>query len=672
MASLSTALLSLLLTLPLITTALSHPLDSLSPSEITEITSIIRNSTLPSSKTLNFHYIALQEPTKKIVLSWLKNPEKKSQTPRQAFIVARAVSITYEITVSLTHGSVKSYRAYNGTGYPTIGMEETNKALALPLKYPPFLISIKKRGLDLNEVVFSVFSIGWFGVKSEEGNKRVVSLLSFYKEESVNVWVRPIEGIRIIVDLDNMMIVEYDDTEVLPLPKAEGTDYRASQMKPPFVAQTKPISVVQPQGHTFEINGQEISWANWKLHLRFDVRAGTIISLASIFDEKEGKYRSVIYKGYVSEIFVPYMDPTNEWYDRTFFDTGEFGTGLSAVPLQPSDCPPNAVFIDGYYANQNGVPVKISNVFCVFERYSGDVAWRHTEIVIPDQTIAEVRPEVNLVIRMVSTVGNYDYIFDWEFKQSGSIKVGVALSGIVEAKPTFYTHTDQIKEDIYGTLLAENTIGINHDHYITYCLDLDIDGEDNSFVKSKLKTMRTHGTTPRKSYWTAVKEILKTELEARMNLDESADLLMVNPNKKTQVGNLVGYKLIPGSPATPLLTDDDYPQFRASFTKYQVWVTPYNRSEEWAGGLHVDRSHGDDTLYTWTNRNRDIQNKDLVLWHTLGFHHNPCQEDFPIMPTLSGGFELRPFNFFERNAILKLKPLEQVTVPTCNSNNSSP
>ncbi|CAN6197437.1 unnamed protein product [Urochloa humidicola] len=559
-----------------------------------------------------------------------------------------------------------------------ITLEEQSAAMELPPKYPPFVESVRRRSLNVSDVYCGVLSRGWFGSgQPSYGGGRVAKMQCVVggDGETANFYARPLVGVTLVVNLDQMAIVGYNDRVVYPVPKAEGTDYRADKVGPPYTGPaTVPGVVVQPEGRGFHIDGHVVRWANWEFHLGFDMRAGTVISLASVNDADAGKRRQVLYRGFVSEIFVPYMDPDEEWYFHTFVDAGDFGLGVSASPLQRgADCPANAAYFDGYYANADGKPVKAEDVICMFERYAGDIAWRHTDAA---QLITEVRPDVTLVARMVVTVGNYDYILDWEFKTSGSIKIVVSLTGILEMKASWYTHLDQIKHDTHGTLVAENTVAVFHDHFVTYHLDLDVDGTKNSFVKNTMVQTRNTGDpatggarTPRKSYWTVRHDVAETESDGRVDVNGAppADLLFVNPSKMTKTGYEVGYRLIPaGTTAASLLSDDDYPQRRASYTKKQVWVTPYNKSEKWAPGLYAEQSTGDDSLAAWSERNRRIKDEDIVLWYTLGLHHIPYLEDFPVMPTLSGAFELRPSNFFERNPLIRTKPPSNFNNLSCS------
>jgi len=622
-----------------------HPLDPLTAEEISTTVSVLHDAGKVDDSA-RYPHILLAEPPKKAVLEW----KPGDAIPRRALAIVRKGRDTFEAVVDLRAQKVDSWEARPGV-QPSFLIEEFLGIADIVKQDPAWQAAMRKRGFDSFDRVFCApLSPGWYGVKEEE-NRRLVRSTCFDTSDTKNFWGRPIENLVAVVDLDEKKILTLVDEGVVPVPRSP-VDYDEKAAGKPL--ERKPIVTGYAKERGFQVAGSEVAWERWKFHVRSDPRAGLVLSLVSFRDGE--RQRSVLYEGSLSEIFVPYSDPSGGWYFRTYLDAGEYGAGKLAVPLvEGADCPPNAVYLSDVLADDHGKPQVREKVACVFEREAGDVAWRHYDLLTDS---SESRRARDLVVRQIAAVGNYDYVFDWTFREDGTIKVGVGATGIAEVKgvaPKNAAEAGGAKAAAYGRYVDDHLVATNHDHFLSFRLDVDVDGSDNSFVTDELGA---HAPTvgPRKSIWTAETKTRKRELDARMHMsmEHPAFWRVVNPSVLDARGYPVSYEVMPGHTAMSILSPQDFPSKRAGFADYTLWVTAYSPNERWAAGDFPNRSRGGDGLPRWTKANRSIENADVVLWYTVGFHHVVRPEDWPVMPTSAHEFELRAFGFFDRNPALDL------------------
>jgi primary-amine oxidase len=72
----------------------------------------------------------------------------------------------------------------------------------------------------------------------------------------------------------------------------------------------------------------------------------------------------------------------------------------------------------------------------------------------------------------------------------------------------------------------------------------------------------------------------------------------------------------------------------------------------YAAGDYVKSAQPGEGLPKWITANRSIENRDIVVWYTMGITHVPRVEDWPVMPVHRAGFQLIPAGFFSRNPAL--------------------
>ncbi len=627
-----------------------HPLDALTTDEYWAVHDVLFKAGHLNEKIL-VSSLLLHEPDKAKVLAW----HTGDPIPREADVILLDDGKTYEARVDISAQSLESFNLVPNVQAPIATSEF--QAMGETIKHDPRVVAaLKAHGVtDLTTVNCGAGPLSFIVFPEQEQGHRIGWGQCTDIHGAYHSWGRTVEGIYILVDVAAKKVLQVIDRGPVPIPNSP-INFEDADATP----RTSPLILMQPTGPGYKIDHGEVSWQNWRFRFRLDPRVGPVINLVRYQDGD--KLRSVMYEGSLSEMYVPYMDPDEGWNSRAFLDAGEFLLGGLIKPVGPDDCPSNAEYFTGYAPTDHAAPIRKPYLACLFEDLSSP-AWRHFE-----NNQISGRPSRNLVLRTAAVVGNYDYLMDWVFQQDGTIRVAVGATGVVETKsvkettatgtddPPMTGGTDGMSTALrHATLVAPNIAAVNHDHYFSFRLDMDVDGTSNSLMVERLVPEAIHART-RTSIWAVESSVAKTEKDGILDIDirKPAMWTFISTTQHTKTGQPTGYEIMPGATAVSFVSPDDPAQKVGAFSAHQLWVTPYSPDERYAAGVYVTSSKGHEGLPAWTKSNRPIENTDLVAWYTLGFHHVVRVEDWPVMPTMWHDFLIRPMNFFNENPVMTL------------------
>ena len=142
--------------------------------------------------------------------------------------------------------------------------------------------------------------------------------------------------------------------------------------------------------------------------------------------EVEYDGRSVLHRGSLVEMAVPYGDPNPSYARKCAFDVGDYGLGFCANSLELGcDCLGHIHYFDGVLNNSKGEAYTVKKAICMHEIDDG-ILWKHLEY---RNGHAESRRSRKLVLSSIATVVNYEYLFYWYLGQDGTIDFEIRLSG---------------------------------------------------------------------------------------------------------------------------------------------------------------------------------------------------------------------------------------------------
>ncbi|MGH9297866.1 MAG: primary-amine oxidase, partial [Acidimicrobiales bacterium] len=581
----------------------SHPLDPLTEAEILLARDVVAQQT-GLSGNICFPSIRLSEPAKDFVRQF------RSGQPfeRQAWVAVhdRGANQLYDGIVSLDRREVVQWTPRAGLQGPLL-LEEYDEASELIRQDPRWQDAVRRRGVDdLEEVRIDAWMIGNFGIAAHEG-RRLCASLSYLRERSPDLpYARPIEGVVAYVDLDVMEVLEVQDPEPVPIPSDPGR--YDPESAGPMREDLRPIEINQPEGPSFAVRGQEIAWQGWRFRWSFNAREGLVLHTVGF--EQGGELRPIAHRVSLSEMVVPYGDPSPAHYWQGAFDIGDFGIGRGVNSLELGcDCLGLIQYFDVTTHDDRGQPAVIPQAVCMHEEdYS--ILWKHWDFV-DDHT--EVRRQRRLVLSFIGTNLNYEYGYYWYFYLDGTLELEVKLTGVMQTKAV-----TEGSEEPYSSVVARGLSAMHHQHLFNARIDMEVDGPANTVYEMDLVAAPSGDANPWGNAMVAQSTPLLSEQQAKRSIDAGAgrSWVVASAERRNALGQATAYRLIPEGSPSLLAQPDTAIGRRAAFARHHLWVTPFHPEERHAGGEYPNQHPGGLGLPEWTARDRPLEARDVVLWHT--------------------------------------------------------
>ncbi|KAF8862645.1 copper amine oxidase [Acephala macrosclerotiorum] len=645
--------------------AIPHPLDPLSVVESDSVRETILRSR-GQDNAIHFRSIYLEEPPKKELSSFLEleNVGKvTSQTPRPA----RIAKVQYDVIRSTTYheymeswvdvksGNEVRHRTIDKMFQAALTTNEFREFSEHCAKSPLFKKAIAEFNLPEGFVVtFDPWPYG--GPDFGEEAPRYTQGLCFAKDtrsgnDDSNHYGYPLPIIPVmdtytkeIVRIDRLATggkedgLSYGTHKKDIIAHCSPSEYIPELLGQPLRTDVKPLNVVQPEGPSFQVEGNLIKWQKWRFRLGFTPREGAVLH--------DIRYdgRSVLYRLSLSEMTVPYGDPRAPFQRKQAFDFGDAGAGRAVNNLALGcDCLGVIKYFDAVMTEPDGKASVSKNVVCLHEQDNG-ISWKHTNFRTDRAIFSRLR---ELVVQFIITLANYEYIFAYKFDQAGGITVETRATGIVSV-----INIDPGKTSPWGNVVSAGALAQNHQHLFCIRIDPAIDGNQNTVVaEESLPMPLSKEFNPYGSGY----EVRQTTIKKSKFFDASPmtnlTVKIQNPLKRNPVsGKPVAYKFIPTASQLLLVHPDSIMAKRAQFAQHHVWVTKYKDGEFWAGGEFTNQSQKEvDGVADAVARNENVENDDVVVWNTFGLTHNPRVEDWPVMPVEIHQIHLRPADFFSAN-----------------------